>query len=87
MTRPLQASANSDIKILRKVYFSLIYPHLHYVILSWGKVPATYFTQLKILHNHSIRCSCKISEAAHIPLLDLCHSYKYFTLNKYRNTN
>ena len=25
----------SDIKILRKVYFSLIYPHLQYAILTW----------------------------------------------------
>jgi len=63
----------SDIKILRKVYFSLIYPHLQYAILTWGRVPATYLTHLKVLHNRSIRCICKISGAAHVPMLDLYH--------------
>jgi len=31
----------SDIKILQKVYLSLIC-HLHYAILTWGKGPAMY---------------------------------------------
>jgi len=30
----------SDVKILWKVYFSLVFPHLHYAILTWGKIPA-----------------------------------------------
>ena len=72
----------SDIEILRNVY-SLIYPHLHYAILTRGKAPATYITHLKVLHNRSIRCICKISRAAHISMLDLYHSCKYFKLIKY----
>jgi len=72
----------SDIEILRNVY-SLIYPHLHYAILTRGKAPATYITHLKVLHNGSIRCICKISRAAHISMLDLYHSCKYFKLIKY----
>jgi len=74
----------SDIKMLRKVYFSLIYPHLHYAISTWGKVPATYLTHLKVVHNRSTRCICKISRAAHthIPMLDLYHSYKIFQIHQ-----
>jgi len=72
----------SDVKILWKVYFSLIYPHLQYAILTWGKVPATYLAHLKALHNRSIRCICKISRAAHIPMLDLYHSCKIFQINQ-----
>jgi len=70
----------SDIKILQKVCFRLIYPHLQYAILTWGKVPATILTHLKVLHNRSIRCICKISRAAHIPMLDLQYTThaKYF---------
>ena len=52
--------AISDVKILRKVYFSLIYPHLQYAILTLGKVPATHVTHLKVLHNRSILYICKI---------------------------
>jgi len=48
-----------DIKILRNVYVSLIYPHLQYAILTWGKVPETYLTYLKVLHNRSVRCVTK----------------------------
>ena len=77
----------SNIKMLRKVYFSLIYPDLQYAILTWGRVPATYFTHLKVLHNRSMRCICKISRAAHVPMLDLYHSCKNFRLIKYMNTN
>jgi len=51
MSRPLQILANSYMNILRKVYFSIIYPHRHYVIVTRGKVPATYVTHLKVLHN------------------------------------
>jgi len=72
----------SDIKILQKVSFSLIYPHLQYAILTWGRVPATYLTHLKVLHNRSIRCICKISRAAHTPMLDLYHSCKIFQINQ-----
>ena len=72
----------SDIKILQKVYFSLIYPHLQYAILIWGRVPATYLTHLKVLHNRSIRCICKISRTAHVPMLDLYHSCKIFQINQ-----
>ena len=72
----------SDIKILRKVYFSLIYPHLQDAILTRGRVPATYLTHLKVLHNRSIRCICKISRAAHIPMLDLYHSCKIFQIHQ-----
>jgi len=71
----------SDIKILRKVYFSLIYPHLHYAFLTWGKVSAT-LTHLKVLPNRSIGCICKISRAAHIPMLDLYHPCKIFQINQ-----
>ena len=72
----------SDIKISRTVYCYLIYPHLHYAILTWGKVPATYLTHLKVLQNRSIRCICKIYRAAHIPMLDLYHSCNIFQMNQ-----
>ena len=72
----------SDNQNITKVHFSLIYPHLHYAILTWGKVPVTYSTHLKVLHNRSIRCICKISRAAHIPMLDLYHSCKIFQINQ-----
>jgi len=72
----------SDIKILRNVYFSLIHPHLQYAILTWGRVPAAYLTHLKVLHNRSIRCICKISRTAHVPMLDLYHSCKIFQINQ-----
>ena len=72
----------SDIKILRKVYFSLIYPHLQYAILTWGRVPATYLTHLKELHNRSIGCICKISRAAQVPMLHLYHSCIIFQINQ-----
>ena len=62
--------------------FSLIYPHLQYAILTWGKVAATYLTHLKLLHNHSICCICKISRASHIPMLDLYHSCKILQINQ-----
>ena len=47
---------------------------------TWGRVPATYLTHLKVLHNHSIRCICKISRAAHVTMLDLYHSCKMFQI-------
>jgi len=72
----------SDMKILQKVCFSLIYPHLQYAILTWGRVLATYLTHLKVLHNRSICCICKISRTAHVPMLDLYHSCKIFQINQ-----
>ena len=45
------------------------------------------YLSLKILHNRLIRCICKISRAAHVPMRDLYHSCKVFRLNKYMNMN
>jgi len=58
-----------------------LYPHLHCAIINWGEVPATYLTHLKVLHNRSIRCICKISKAAQILMLDLYHSCKILPIN------
>jgi len=69
--------------ILRKVYFSIISYHLHCAIFTWGRVPTTYSTHLKVLHNRSIRCSCNISIAAHTHAMsDLYHSCKILPIKQ-----
>ncbi len=42
-------------RILRSVYFSIVYSHLTYGICSWGSAPPTYLEPLQVKQNHSIR--------------------------------
>jgi len=82
MPHPLQTLANFWYQNITESLLLFNYPHLQYAILTWCKVTATYLTHLKVLHNRSIRCICKIFRAAHIPMLDLYHSCKIFEINQ-----
>jgi len=80
MPRPFQTSANFWYQSITESL--LLFNLSSSPICTWGRVPATYLTHLKVLHNRSIRCICKISRAAHVPMQDLYHSCKIFQINQ-----
>ena len=41
-------------KLLKQVYYSIAYPHLQYVITSWGKAPVTYINKAQVQQNRLI---------------------------------
>lgn len=44
-----------DLKLLRLLYYSLIYPYLHYGIISWGNTYKTKLDKLRTKQNTCIR--------------------------------
>ena len=41
-------------KILRMLYYSLIYPHIKYGIVAWGSTYKTYLKRLEVIQNKAI---------------------------------
>lgn len=44
-----------NLKTLRQLYFNLIYPYLHYAILSWGNTYKTRLEKLNVTHNRIVK--------------------------------
>ena len=42
-------------KILKMLYYSLVYPHLNYVTEVWGSADPTYLTRILILQKQIVR--------------------------------
>ena len=41
---------------LKQIYYSLIYPYLHYGIMSWGNTYPSRLTKVQTKQNKCIRC-------------------------------
>ncbi len=44
-----------NIQILRSIYYAIVYPHLHYGILSWGAASAPILNHIQVRQNRFIR--------------------------------
>ena len=44
-----------NIRILRSIYFAIVYPHLHYGILSWGAASAPILNKIQVKQNRFIK--------------------------------
>ena len=44
-----------DLKILKQIYYALIYPYLSYSFLAWGCVSKTRLDCLRVKHNKCLR--------------------------------
>ena len=60
---------------LKQIYYSLIYPYLHYGIMSWGNTYPSRLTQVQTKQNKCIRCIFfshnRESSAPYLKLLDI----------------
>ena len=65
----LQPYVNVD--LLRKVYFSVVYCHLHLAILIWGTANKILLDSLVKLNNRAIRNVCKIHTNEQISIKDM----------------
>ena len=69
-------------KTLLTLYFSFIYPYLHYGIMAWGKADVTYLGSLIKLQKRAVRLISSAPRLAHtlplfrkLKLLKLCDIY------------
>ena len=69
---------------LKQIYYSLIYPYLHYGIMSWGNTYPSRLTKVQTKQNKSIRCiffSHKRERSApYLKLLDILNIDSIFKL-------
>jgi len=74
-----------DLKTLIQIYYSLVYPHLIYGILSWGTASTTILKRLQIIQNKIIKIINFKSPYDHVsPLykqLSILNIDKIFTFN------
>ena len=60
---------------LKQIYYSLIYPYLHYGIMSWGNTYPSRLTKVQTKQNKCIRCKFfshnRETSAHYLKLLDL----------------
>ena len=50
---------------LKTLYFSFVYPYLHYGIIAWGSTTANYLNPLQIIQKRVIRILSSASRIAH----------------------
>ena len=69
---------------LKQIYSSLIYPYLHYGIMSWGNTYPTRLTKVQTKQNKCIRCIFfsynRESSAPCFKLLDILNTNSIFEL-------
>ena len=69
---------------LKQIYYSLIYPYLHYGIMSWGNTYPSRLTKVQIKQNKCIRCIFfshnRESSAPYLKLLDILNTDSIFKL-------
>ena len=80
MRRPhCQLPAN----VLVKLYYSLVYSHLTYALLAWGRSESTNAAKIECAH----RRACKLLTDYNQKILTFHSIYDYFALLKAFNTN
>ena len=62
------------------VYFSLIYPYLHYGALTWGNTYKSRLNQLNVLNNKAIRIMTFSDYRTHAPPL-----FKYLGILQFQD--
>ena len=69
---------------LKQIYYSLIYPYLHYGIMSWGNTYPSRLTKVQTKQNKCIRCIFfshnRESSAPYLKLLDILNIDSIFKL-------
>ena len=69
---------------LKQIYYSLIYPYLHYGIMSWGNTYPSRLTKVQTKQNKCIRCIFfshnRESSAPYLKLLDILNIDNTFKL-------
>ena len=72
------------INTLKQIYYSLIYPYLHYGIMSWGNTYPSRLTKIQTKQNKRIRCIFfshnRESSAPYFKLLDILNIDNIFRL-------
>ena len=74
--------------ILRKLYQTMIYPHLNYGIEMWGNSCKTGIKRLQRIQNKCIkiissRNTCEPSDYASLKLMSFKHVHEYFSLIRF----
>ena len=69
--------------VLIKLYYSLVYSHLTYALLAWGRSWSTNAAKIEWTH----RRACKLITDYNQKILTFHSIYDYFTLLKAFNTN
>ena len=64
----------AGVRLLRIVYFSLVYSHLIYGIFNWATANWSSIADLVKLNNRAIRSLLKVNRRERIPLIDLFYS-------------
>ena len=76
--------------ILRKLYQTMIYPHLNYGIEIWGNSCKTRIKRLQRIQNKCIKIisstnTCEPSDYASLKLMSFKHVHEYFSLFRFFN--
>jgi len=86
LASPIWLQAYSDVDLLRKIYFSIVYRHLYYVILIWGTANKTLLDSLVKLNNRAISNVYKIHINEQISIKDMHRSTYILEIRTYINT-
>ena len=70
-------------RIMFKLYYSLLYSHLTYALLAWGRTGSTNAAKIECAH----RRACKLVTDYNQTILTFHSIYDYFALLKAFNTN
>ena len=79
--RRLHCQLPADIMV--KLYYSLVYSHLTYAVLAWGRSGLTNAAKIEFAH----RRACKLLTGYNHRILTFHSIYDYFALLKAFNTN
>jgi len=75
------------VDIMKKIYYSLIYPYLTYGVILWGKSSISHLKHLNLAYNYFVRCLYSLKKYDHISnyyavakLLNLNQIYELYSL-------